>query len=480
MTTRWKVSALGLAIALAITGCKEEDVTKQLRNMLVQTPADYATRSNEDYNQNKYGLIGAETAAKLITDWETNKPKGKRNLYIMQFGNVYGFDGNHTEMTAAGEITLPNGYLKSNPEKGVYVFDRTAGCSDEGDSRFDGVTAMPKPVFTIQEMDAAFQYYGIDPDQDVIMLVLASDSPTSAGDYMAGVARMWYTLTYWGFPQESIMLLNGQASHVLNPDVNSAIKAMGITRDSIFTALPSNPPANPKWKSISKVKVDGTILQATMKDMMNVIDLNSSENLILDARSSSEYKGDLKKSKTESKTCGVNKNEQCYTAFEGHMKGAGNINFTDVLNTKDWTIDINNDGKYDRFDATMTFKPLATLDALFVAQGYKAGQTVHTYCRTGTKASLLTFTSAAVLGYKTRMYDGSWIQWGKLANKLDTNGVELVPAGNKWLTDAYSVVGNYNTAANTGPLQAGSNFSANDTNLIIYTDKSAKYPQLAK
>lgn len=478
MTTTWKISALGLAIALAITGCKEEDVTKDLRNMLVQTPADYATRSNEDYNLNTHGLVTAETAAKLITDWETNKPKGKRNLYIMQFGNIYGFSGTHTEMTAGGEITLGNGYIKSNPEKGVYVFDRTAGCSDEGDTRFDGVSTMPKPVFTMQEMDAAFQYYGIDPDQDVMLLVLGSDSPTSAGDYMAGVARMWYTLTYWGFSQESIMLLNGQASHVLNPEVNSAIAAMGITRNDIFAELPSSPPANPQWKSMSKVKVDGTILQATMKDMMDVIDLNSPDNLILDARSSSEYAGALKKSKTESKTCGAAHNEQCYAAFEGHMKGAGNINFTSVLNTTDWTIDINNDGKIDRLDATMTFKPLATLDALFAAQGYKEGQTVHTYCRTGTKASLLTFTSAAVLGYKTRMYDGSWIQWGKMANTFDTYGAELVPAGSKWRTDVYSVVGNYNTAANTGPIQK-SDFSANETNLIVYTDKAAKYPQLA-
>lgn len=450
-----------------------------LETVIVQTPADYATRSNDDYSQNTYGLVTAENAAKYITNWEKNKPAGKRNLFVMQFGNIDGFTGTRIEQVSATEtVTMNNGYIKSNPEKGVYVFDRTAGCTDTGDVRGDGVSGMPKPVFTLKQMDEAFAYYGIDAKKDVIMIALGSPKgESSTGEYMAGVARMWYTLTYWGFSQKNIMMLNGSATNVLNPDVNPAIAAMGITRNDIFTSLPSTPPTNPKWRSIKEVRVDGTILQATMEDMMNVIDLNDPTSLILDARSAAEYNG-TKKQSAESMVCGAGHNAQCYTAFGGHMKGAKNINFTNVLNMTDGQVDITGDGIINYLDSTMTFKPIAVLDALFEAQGYTSDKTVYTYCRTGTKASLLTFTSSAVLGHKTRMYDGSWIQWGKMANKPDTYGVELVPQSNKWRTDtaAYSENIVYTSQLDVNPLdKTYLHLDAEHSNLIILEDKASKY-----
>lgn len=80
------------------------------------------------------------------------------------------------------------------------------------------------------------------------------------------------------------------------------------------------------------------------------------------------------------------------------------------------------------------------------------------------------------MGYKTRMYDGSWIQWGKLANVTDTDGNTLVPAGNSWLTDAYSESVIYNSDPDfVSPLnQTYLNLDATDTNLIILEDKASK------
>jgi hypothetical protein len=39
------------------------------------------------------------------------------------------------------------------------------------------------------------------------------------------------------------------------------------------------------------------------------------------------------------------------------------------------------------------------------------------------------------------MYDGSWIQWGEMANRKDVNGTTILSAENKWITDdpKYSV-----------------------------------------
>jgi 3-mercaptopyruvate sulfurtransferase SseA len=474
-----------IVVASIFAGCgsnNSSDTTDDNNNtnngtdLKVQTPSDYAKRSDSDYEQNRYGLVSAKHVASLITDWKTKKPEGKRNLFIMQYGNIYGFSGTHKEPISATEmIDMGNGYIKSDPANNVFVYDRTSGCTTTGDSRGDGVSSVPKPVFTLAQMDQAFATYGIDPDKDVLILLLGSPDPEKAGNYMAGVARMWYTLTYWGFPQESILMLNGQASNILNPEKNADISAMGITKEQIFTQLPSNYRAKPEWKSISKVKVDGTILQATMKDVMNVVDAENSSDVILDARSEKEYFGE-KQAKTEYKICGETGDKQCYTAFDGHIKGAKNLYFLNVLNHEDGTEDINDDNKIDYRDSSFTFKSLSELDTLFADAGYKSGSQIYTYCRTGTKASLLTFTSSAVLGYKTRIYDGSWIQWGKMANVNDFNGTELVPANNQWLTDVYSESVTYNPTPSTiSPFnRAELNLDAKDTDAIIKEDKSVK------
>jgi len=460
-------SALSIAAVLSMTGCQLFDS---------QEPEDYSTRSHVDYKENTYGLVDATFAAKLITNWQENKPEGKRKLFVMQYGNIYGFEGTHMEPISATETAeFGNGYIVHDEEAGVYVFDRTLGCTTTGDYRGDGVSSVPKPVYSLAQMDAAFAAYGIDPEQDVLLLVLGSAD--AKGSYMAGVARMWYTLTYWGMPQESIMIMSGQATNVLDPEHNSEIAALGITREDIFTDLPTPPAPHDDWKSIANIATDGTILQATMGDMMTVIDNNLDTDLIIDARSEAEYDGE-KAAKTEYKVCGENKDEQCYTAFDGHMKGAKNLYFTNILNTEA-SEDVNGDGVTDYKDAPYTFKSLEEMDALFTAVGYNAGDTVYTYCRTGTKASLLTFASSAVLGYKTRMYDGSWIQWGKMANATDVNGDTLVPQYSPWRTDLsrYSEVVIYNSDSSKVSPQNKDylNPYALHTEAIILEDKLAKY-----
>jgi len=79
---------------------------------------------------------------------------------------------------------------------------------------------------------------------------------------------------------------------------------------------------------------------------------------------------------------------------------------------------------------------------LFQEAGYKKGQIIDAYCRTGRKANLPLMAATAILGYPAKMYDGSWIQWGQLANNQDKNGTEILPEENKWRTDIdkYSVV----------------------------------------
>ncbi|MGB5963964.1 MAG: rhodanese-like domain-containing protein [Sulfurimonadaceae bacterium] len=424
----------------------------------VLTVSDLTNRSNDDYALNNYGVVSAEKAAAWITDWKHNRPAGiSGKLFVMQVGDIYGDAHN---------------YIKHN-DVDTFTFDRTAGCTTSGDFRNDGVSNVPKPVFSGQQMDDAFMAYNIDPKHDMFLLVLAEGDSA----YYAGSVRMWYTLAYWGVPQENIAVMNGQASHVLNPEINTNLQSLGInSKDDIFVANQSVPPMN-GTHSISEIKRDGTILQATTGDMMELVAGGAENATIIDARSEAEYFGS-KKAKTEFTVCGADGASQCYTAFDGHIKGAQNIYYTDVVNTKDGSSDINGDGVIDGKDATYSFKDIYEIESIFADAGYSEGQTAYIYCRTGTKASLLTFTSAAVLGYPTRMYDGSWIQWGKLADAIDTNGNQLLPSDSTWRVDTadYSESITYNTdSAKVSPHAQGSlHLENSSTNAIINEDKVFK------
>lgn len=443
-----------LAITSSLSAANEHKYMYE-HSIKVLSSTEMAHRSNDDYAMNNYGIVTAEKAAAWITNWQKNKPSGiSGKLFVMQMGDIAGEQFN---------------YIKHD-DINTFTFDRTSGCTTTGDFRNDGVSNVPKPVFSGNQMDEAFYAYNIDPKHDMFLLVVAE----ADGGYYAGAIRMWYTLSYWGVPKENIAVLSGQASHVLNPEINTDLH--GYTKADLFTANQSVPPMN-GTHSIAEIKRDGTILQATTGDMMELVASGVQNAMIIDARSEAEYFG-TKKAKTEFKVCGTDGASQCYTAFDGHIAGAQNIYYTNVINTADQSIDVNLDGIVDGKDASYTFKDIYEIEGIFANAGYEAGQTAYVYCRTGTKASMLTFTSAAILGYPTRMYDGSWIQWGKMADATDTNGNQLLPSDTKWRLDTseytQSLVYNPDSSM-VSPHATGSlHLDGTHTNAIINEDKSYK------
>ena len=438
-----------------------------------------------DYRYNKSGLVNAKQAAKWINDWERNKPSNVNGrLFVMQVGLLPG--------------ATP--FIKHD-DVHVFTFDRTAGCTGTGDTRNDGISDIPMPIFgggMPNGMDGAFWAYDINPNEDMLLVVVASDEPKN----MALGTRFLWTMNYWGMKSDHIAIMNGTAMYMFDPELNPEIKYVGVdSKASMFTEYGSEylmapggpldfgdeeagrmPAPRNNFQSIKTLPAgDQFELFASMEDIMNVVEANDRNNVIIDGRGEAEYNADIasKRSKTESKECGVNHDQQCYSAFEGHIKGAKNLEYRSVINTEDYVKDINGDGTVDAKDSSMTFKSKYELKRMFKNLGVKKKSDVYTYCRTGTRASLITYASFQIMGYKTHMYDGSWIQWSKLADATDTYGNQMLPSDSPWRTDISKYTDNvtYNDSIDVGPASKELHPYADigDGNKIVEEDRAYRY-----
>jgi thiosulfate/3-mercaptopyruvate sulfurtransferase len=79
----------------------------------------------------------------------------------------------------------------------------------------------------------------------------------------------------------------------------------------------------------------------------------------------------------------------------GHIPGAYQLYWEDLIESRE----------------EPRFLPFEQLAARFEAAGADPGDTVVTYCQAGLRASV-TYMIARMLGYDTRLFDGSWRDWG--------------------------------------------------------------------
>jgi len=436
------------------------------------------------YKKNESGLVNADVAAKWINNWESTKPAGVNGrLFVMQVGLL------------PGETP----FIKHD-DVNVYTFDRTAGCTTTGDTRNDGISDIPMPIFAggMTGMDGAFWAYDINPNEDMLLVVVASDEPKN----MALATRFLWTMHYWGMKSDHVSIMNGTAMYMFDPKLNPRIKKAGVTsKESMFVATGSEylmapggklfygdqangimPAQRMNFESIKTLPTQANFeLFASMEDMMNVIDADKKRDVIIDGRSANEYNANVaeKRSKVEILECGENHDEMCYSAFEGHIKGAVNLEYRGVINTGDAVKDLNGDGVVNERDASMTFLSKRELRRTFKKLGVRKNSDVYTYCRTGTRAALITFASFEILDYKTHMYDGSWIQWSKLADATDTYGDQMLDAESPWRTDVARYTENvtYNDSIDVGPLRGTVNAFAPEGsgNAIVVEDEAYRY-----
>lgn len=369
------------------------------------------TPTANSYESFRSGIITATTLTSYIDDWQANRPAGSSGrLVIIQAG-----------ATSSGK------FIKHN-DNDIVVYEIPAGgACDPSYMRHNGAANIPGALLSGEFTDGMINAFHLDPQNDFVVFAVGVGSTS-----LREVTRSMWVLTYWGWPKERLAWLNGSVDYNFAPSSN---------RSEYLADAPTTPPQAPSSYTMKSLKTDRTDLQIYLDDMMAIAALDDKSGyFIADARGTSEYSGESK-SKTGDKNCGPNHDEQCYSPYQGHIRGAVDFPYTDLLIRDDQVEDINGDGNITEADASFKFKSPADLETLLAAKGYNEDDKVVVYCRTGRKSTLLSLAAFYVLDYDVSMYDGSWIQWGEMTDRTDVNGSEIIASGSRWITDdpKYSV-----------------------------------------
>jgi len=191
-------------------------------------------------------------------------------------------------------------------------------------------------------MDSLIQKYGID--QNTTIVFTSGGSSASAGSVLTAT-RAYFTFRYWGFPKEKLKVLDG---------INFSWAATyGLTAE-----IPSAPvPSTYSVKNNASLRTD---LRASLSDMTSVADGNVANAVPVDMRSIStegSYAG------KRGSTAGVFNPGSDYVAFEGRIKGAKAMLYTDLFDSAN----------------NYRFKAPDVLAAMFTAVGIDSSKNAHVY-----------------------------------------------------------------------------------------------------
>lgn len=443
----------GLAM-LTLAGCGSEDelavkndpsVVAE-RTITVNTPADIAQESADNYDDNVNGLITGKTLMRWIDDWEANRPAGiTGRLIILQVNNG------------------PKGtkYITPNPAKGVLTYSVPG--SRLTMNRSNGVTTTRSMVPDGNAMDAFLRDYGIDPTRDMLVCAMGTGS---AGTAMS-MGRCWYMLRYWGVAKEHLAQLNGSASSELVMD-QAYLSDTATCDENTMLADPPGPNCLPRsgYISVRDLPQDNTALQATLGDMIDVVEGRASA-FVWDARNEAQYLG----------TGFQNSNSRA-----GHPRGAVLLEHTEMVDGIGRYKDKAVLAAYLRGEkpegANFQFRGYdagSLIPAIDVGKAYQSG-TIITYCETTFRAMLTGTVAGVILGLPTRFYDGAMVEWNSMtAGIQDKYGQFILPADSPWRTDTEArSVFTYSTGTVDSRIIDDPYYSASNADAIILADKAYK------
>ena len=201
-------------------------------------------------------------------------------------------------------------------------------------------------------------------------------------DWISPTTRVFFTLDYLG--------LSGNVS-ILNGGMKAWTKAGNATATEVKT---------PKTGSLKiNVKKDAVAYVDWVKTQ-----LNNSSVAVVDARNTEFYDGTLVGNKPRG----------------GHILGAKSIPYDSLVNEDN------------------TIKTEAELRKIFADAGVKKDETVVSYCHVGQQATVVYFAAKSI-GYKVKLYDGSFEEWSERADlpvddpKKDTRAATIQFVSPEWV-----------------------------------------------
>jgi 3-mercaptopyruvate sulfurtransferase SseA len=380
-----------------------------LPELHVATLEELTVASSPAYDDNVFGLVTGSRLASWLQDWPSNKPAGiKGRLVILQ---------------VVPSVANSLQHLPANEAAGILSF--VVPASDFTAKRNNGLSSFETDIPSGEVVDAWLAKYAIDPREDLILITF-EQLPNTQGSINQSVGRAWLFFKYWGTQVSHLAILNGS--------INWNAAQLGIGLESAVNQLYSQP-TNDGEVTVRHLGFDNTALSISLEEVLAILSNASgspsaSSVRIVDARGGAEALGLKKATSTGRNQCasftGSGTNNRCSTPFEGRIKGAKNVPWTQFIDTAE------NGFRYKGYES---------VKQIFDSQVGYTGEVVHTiqYCRTNQRSMVTGIVANVILGYPTRFYETSFIEWGHVsAGPPDSPNKNLVPASFPFRTDLES------------------------------------------
>ncbi|WP_135354892.1 hypothetical protein [Leptospira kobayashii] len=458
--------AVGLVLFGFLGACKKDkdDNTGLLvlaallgNGVKVNSAADLAVESADNYDNNNYGLVTATTVKKWIANWAGTKPDGiSGNLVILQ-----------SNTAGSGQE-----YIK--PATGVFVYDWNQGGGTDinfRQERNSGVTYVPTALPDGARTDAFLKFYNIDLTKDLVIFAAGTDTGTGVnggsgangystdlpnapkGSIYQTTARGLFWLRYWGADKKNLAILDGDiktqfsASELVASGGQSSPTNTGTFSVKSFKNVDNSVLAQPVENVIALVKAGGNSSATGFSGSVFIADARFNGSITANA----EYIGTATATGVSEYNGSSSTNNK--SAIEGHIKGAVFAPWPKFIN-----------------QTTGRFKTKAEIAALWKdvtwqsdnagKSGYKDGQVILQYCRTNARSMITGMSTFIILGKPTAFYDNSWIEWSSLTST--TGGKQNLPSGSKFATDSADLTESLQFNA-TGVVATYANLKVNAT-----------------
>lgn len=382
--------------ALGADASAADDAGSDAGNSLhVATIGELTDQSASNYADNEHGLIDGSRLQQWLNGWESARPAAiDGRLIVLQIVP----SGVNTEV-----------HISPNETSGVYTY--LVPASEFNSPRNSGLSAFESDIPGGEAADAWLAKYSIDPRSDFILLTF-EDQPSTTSAIVQSVGRAWVFLKYWGVANEHVGILNGSV------DWNNA--NAGIPLSFAVDQEYSVPPLD-GTVSVRDLGVDATVLSISLEEIIAILNEEpgapSVENVrIVDARGGAEALGLRKATNTGRTDCasytGTSPNAKCSTPFEGRIKGAHSVPWTQFLDSK-----ANGFRFFDRDQVKAIFDAQAEWD--------DSAQWTLQYCRTNQRSTVTGIVANVILGYPTRLYETSFIEWGHASTTPGTAAADF-------------------------------------------------------